>query len=159
MASIFFTLGLMENPEPALFDIPLGPTGKLYLKKMVGTTTWIFVGGLILSAFALVSTLLRASFEHAEHYSRNYPLYLEIKLRPWYIFVIHVIGFIELYLYWRFARRAKAAIDSVDAEQFNESFADLFKSTQWMIVAIAIDILFYCLILWIDIVHYQNSAH
>ena len=119
----------MEKQDNDFLEVRLDPTGAAYLKKLMVTTRWLFIIGMLLSLLLILQAIVRSPFANPERFSANLPLYLEMKLFNWYTFIYCLFFSWQVWCYWQFARQANKGAVLLDTAQFNHSFRSLYTSS------------------------------
>jgi hypothetical protein len=149
----------MENLQTAMLDVPVTPTGLLYLKKLVVGTRWTFALGLVMNLLVLADAGVNLAIVKPEKYSRFLPIYLFYRVNFWFILLTVAISMANLYIWRRFARRATEAVNVSDTEGFNESLLDLYRSNRLALTGIFLSIGFVVLRVWMDVWSVQRIMH
>lgn len=143
----------MEDFKKEVLNVSVSPVGHEHLKTLAITTRWSYIFSIVISVILFLESIARLDVARAEKYSSNLPLYIEMKYATWVEILMTVLTPIEFYLYYRFVRRAKKAVDLVDAEQFNQSFRYMVRGNYLALLMMALNVFLVMLQIWIELRH------
>ena len=147
--NIFLYFEGMDQVKEDILTVSLNPIGAAQLKKLYSTAKWLFRIGLFNCVFAAICEFVRYAYTNLEKYKVIYPLYLQLKVGPWYIMLYSIFFIVQMSLYLRWVRRINRALNALDNETFNESFLLLNRFNQWALWGTGLNALFVILSVWV----------
>jgi len=138
----------VENQDNDFLLVRLDHTGAAHLKKLLTTTRWLFIIGMLLTLLFIVGNILRNHFINPDRFSSNLPLYLEMRLHNWYVAVYCLFFSWQLVLYLRFVQQANKGAVLLDNTRFNHSFRILYRSNVIALVHFSFSVVMAVLEVW-----------
>jgi hypothetical protein len=131
----------MGNQEKDIFNIHLNKEGADLILRFCKIVQSIVLIGVISGFISILHHVIRIdSYNPALYATRPYLKY-EYTYHPYFWIFYDVLWMVQLYFYFRFRNGIKKAVDTINTDEFNNSFSYLYRMSKLTLALLIINLI------------------